>query len=125
MAAVGLILVSLYTDWLGPVRAQLGAVATPFYWVTNLPQRIGAWGDDTFASRQALSEENEALKSELLILQRKLQQMAALAALAAEGGDGEPAMVHTPQFSPDERALPVGLRLACHLLVEALRREPR
>jgi len=80
VAAVGLILVSLYTDWLGPVRAQLGAVATPFYWVTNLPQRIGAWGDDTFASRQALSEENEALKSELLILQRKLQQMAALAA---------------------------------------------
>ncbi len=80
MVAVGLILVSLYTDWLGPVRAQLGAVATPFYWVTNLPQRIGDWGDDTFATRQELREENEALKSELLILQRKLQQMAALAA---------------------------------------------
>ncbi|UZJ46227.1 rod shape-determining protein MreC [Marinimicrobium sp. C6131] len=80
VVAVGLILVSLYTDWLAPVRAQLGAVATPFYWVTNLPQRIGDWGDTTFASRQALREENEALKSELLILQRKLQQMAALAA---------------------------------------------
>jgi amidohydrolase len=54
-----------------------------------------------------------------------VSDFAALAVLAAEGGDGEPAMVHTPQFSPDERALPVGLRLACHLLVEALRREPR
>ncbi len=80
IAAVGLILVSLYTDWLDPVRSKLGVIAEPFYWVTNIPERIGEWGDDTFTSRQALQEENEALKSELLILQRKLQQMAALAA---------------------------------------------
>lgn len=80
VAAVGLILVSLYTDWLAPVRAQLGAVATPFYWITDLPARIGDWGEETFTSRDDLREENEALKSELLILQRKLQQMAALAA---------------------------------------------
>ncbi len=80
MVAIGLILVSLYTDWLAPVRAQLGAVATPFYWVTDLPSRIGDWSGDTLATRQELREENEALKSELLILQRKLQQMAALAA---------------------------------------------
>lgn len=80
MVAVGLILVSLYTNWLAPVRAQLGVVAAPFYWVTDLPKRIGNWGDETFVSKQALHEENQALKSELLILQRKLQQMAALAA---------------------------------------------
>lgn len=80
MVAVGLILVSLYTNWLAPVRAQLGVVAAPFYWVTDLPKRIGNWGDEAFASKQALHEENQALKSELLILQRKLQQMAALAA---------------------------------------------
>ncbi|MGD8175458.1 rod shape-determining protein MreC [Marinimicrobium sp. ARAG 43.8] len=80
VVAVGLILVSLYTNWLAPVRAQLGVVAAPFYWVTDLPKRIGNWGDEAFASKQALHEENQALKSELLILQRKLQQMAALAA---------------------------------------------
>jgi len=80
VAAVGLILVSLYTDWLAPVRAQLGAVATPFYWVTNIPQRVSEWGSDALVSRQELQQENEALKSELLITQRKLQQMAALAA---------------------------------------------
>lgn len=62
------------------MRARLGAIAEPFYWVTNIPERIGEWGDETFVSRQQLLEENEALKSELLILQRKLQQMAALAA---------------------------------------------
>lgn len=80
IAAVGLILVSLYTDWLGPVRAQLGAVATPFYWVANLPQRLEDWGSETFTSRADLQGENEALKTELLIHKRKLQQMAALAA---------------------------------------------
>lgn len=80
MAAVGLILVSLYTDWLAPVRAQLGAVATPFYWVTNIPQRIEDWGKETFTSKAELQSENEALKTELLIHRRKLQQMAALAA---------------------------------------------
>lgn len=80
MLAVGLIVASLYTEWLAPVRAQLGAVATPFYWVTNLPSRLGDWSEETFVSREALQEENESLKSELLIHQRKLQRMASLAA---------------------------------------------
>ncbi|HJO26473.1 MAG TPA: amidohydrolase [Planctomycetota bacterium] len=30
----------------------------------------------------------------------------------------EPAMVHTPDFNPDERALELGLRLACELLLQ-------
>lgn len=55
-------------------------MATPFYWVTNLPERIGDWSSDAFVGRQELRSENEALKSEVLIMQRKLQQMAALAA---------------------------------------------
>lgn len=77
---MALILINLYTDWLAPVRAQLGSVSTPFYWVTDLPQRLFDWTEETFTQPQQLREENEALKSELLILQRKLQQMAALAA---------------------------------------------
>lgn len=80
VVAVGLILASLYTDWLAPVRAQLGAVATPFYWVTNLPGRLMDWGDEAFTSREDLREENEALETELLIHRRKVQRMAALAA---------------------------------------------
>jgi rod shape-determining protein MreC len=80
LAAVGLILVSIYTDWLAPVRAQLGTVATPFYWLTNVPQRLEDWGEQTFKSRATLQSENEALRTELLIHQRRLQQMAALAA---------------------------------------------
>ncbi len=80
MAAAALIVISLYTDWLAPVRAHLGAVATPFYWITNVPQRLDDWSQETFKSRATLQAENEALRTELLIHQRRLQQMAALAA---------------------------------------------
>ena len=80
IAAVVLILINLYTNWLAPVRANLGAVAAPFYWVAGLPGRVQDWSSDTFVARSDLLAENEALRTELLIHRRKLQQMAALAA---------------------------------------------
>lgn len=79
-AALILILVNLYTDWLTPVRSSVANVANSFYWVTNIPARIAEWGTEAVQTREALQEENEALKSELLIHRRKLQQMATLAA---------------------------------------------
>lgn len=51
-----------------------------FYWLTDIPSRIGNWFDDSLVSREDLLEENRSLKGELLILQRKLQQYATLAA---------------------------------------------
>lgn len=77
---IGLIFVSLYTDWLKPIRQPLNALVVPFYEVTDVPRRLGDWWRDTFVSRSDLQAENEALRTELLIHQRKLQQMAALAA---------------------------------------------
>lgn len=50
------------------------------YWLTDLPSRIGSWTEDRFQSKQALLDENEALRTELLIHQRKVQQMASLVA---------------------------------------------
>jgi rod shape-determining protein MreC len=77
---IGLIFISLYTDWLKPVRQPLNALVVPFYEVTDVPRRLGDWWHNTFVSRSELQAENEALRTELLIHQRKLQQMAALAA---------------------------------------------
>src|SRR5690625_5541447 len=78
VAAAALIVISLYTDWLAPVRAHLGAVATPFYWITNVPQRLDDWSQETLKSRATLQAENEALRTELFIHQRSLLQMAVL-----------------------------------------------
>jgi rod shape-determining protein MreC len=73
--ALALILVGTYTPWLQPLRAQLAYLNTPIYWLTDLPGRFTNWIDERFSSKQALLEENEILKAELLIHQRKLQQM--------------------------------------------------
>jgi len=80
IAAMALILVGLYTPWLNPVRQKLNFLTVPFYQAADIPRRIGDWGNLAFASDGDLRAENERLKSELLIHQRKLQQMAALAA---------------------------------------------
>lgn len=77
---MGLVVVGLYTDKLEPLREKLAQWVTPFYQITNVPSRVNDWRKDTFVSQADLKAENEALKTELLIHQRKLQQLAALAA---------------------------------------------
>jgi len=80
LAALLLVLVNIYTDMLIPVRNHLNVIATPFYWVTDLPKRFMNWSDAIATSGEDLLVENAALKQELLIHKRKLQTMAALAA---------------------------------------------
>lgn len=77
---VALILVGLYTPLLSSVRQQLNFLTTPFYQVTDIPRRISEWGGDALTPQANLKAENDQLRTELLIHQRKLQQMAALAA---------------------------------------------
>jgi rod shape-determining protein MreC len=75
-----LVVVGLYTDRLEPMREKLAQIVTPFYQITDVPSRINDWRKDTFVSHADLKIENEALQTELLIHQRKLQQLASLAA---------------------------------------------
>jgi rod shape-determining protein MreC len=79
-AMIALILLGLYTPWLKPIRQQLNFITLPFYQLTDMPRRLSDWGGDAFATQTDLQAENATLKTELLIHQRKLQQMAALAA---------------------------------------------
>lgn len=75
-----LVVVGLYTDRLEPLREKLALLVTPFYQLTDVPSRVNDWRKDTFVSQVDLKLENETLKTELLIHQRKLQQLASLAA---------------------------------------------
>jgi len=68
------------TPLLDPVRAKLDMVATPFYWVTDMPGRIASWFDEQWISRQKLLEENLLLRNQILVQESRLQQMASLAA---------------------------------------------
>lgn len=78
--ALILILLNVYTDLLDPLRAKLGSVVAPLYWVVDTPQSVLEWGQETFRTRHELQRENQELKAELLIHKRRLQRMAALAA---------------------------------------------
>lgn len=48
--------------------------------MSGLPNRAEDWADQRLMSRARLIQENEALRTELLVLKRKTQQMASLTA---------------------------------------------
>ena len=65
-------------DVLKPVRSQMGLVLMESYWITDLPQRMWQGVAGQFGSRTELIAENEKLKTEALLLQGRLQKLAAL-----------------------------------------------
>lgn len=71
-------LVDARLETLKPVRSQLGLVLTPFYWVADLPTRLWQNVTQQFSSHTELLAENEKLKAEALLLERRLQKLATL-----------------------------------------------
>ncbi len=78
--ALILILLSIYTTVLDPLRARLASLTSPLYSLVNAPSDAISWTQDSIRSREQLQQENSAMKAELLIHKRKLQQLASLAA---------------------------------------------
>lgn len=66
--------------WLREAESRLSVLATPFYWLADLPYRIKDWGGHTLRDWSSLQRENEELRNQTLILQAKVEKMAALAA---------------------------------------------
>lgn len=66
--------------WLTRTESTLTVLATPFYWVTDMPSRFVDWIDETWRSREALLDENQQLRAEALLLKAKVQKLAALEA---------------------------------------------
>lgn len=65
-------------DYLKPVRSQMGLVLSPFYGIADFPVRAWEGVRDQFTSRSELLAENERLKAEQLLMQRRLQKLATL-----------------------------------------------
>lgn len=82
LALLALIVALIYskTDWLEGVRHRVSDFTLPLYWVTDIPGQVGRWSGDRLASKEQMQEENQALRTELLVLKRKLQLMASLTA---------------------------------------------
>lgn len=71
-------LVDARLEMLKPVRSSLGMVLTPLYWLGDMPVRV--WSDtlQMFSSRTDLLAENEELRADILLMQRRLQKLATL-----------------------------------------------
>ncbi|MDH0748381.1 rod shape-determining protein MreC [Pseudomonas sp. GD03842] len=63
---------------LKPVRSQMSLVLMQSYWIADLPERLYQGVASQFGSRTELAAENEKLKTENLLLQGRLQKLAAL-----------------------------------------------
>lgn len=63
---------------LQPLRSQLGLVVEPIYWLGRLPVTLWESATEELSSRSELTAENEKLKAEQLMMQRRLQKLAAL-----------------------------------------------
>ncbi len=70
----------VYTDWFDALKGESVDYSMPFYWVANLAEEAEEWTDNHVMSRGKLIQENDILRTELLVHKRKLQQMASLAA---------------------------------------------
>lgn len=76
--SVALMVVDARFMILKPVRSQMSMVLMQSYWVVDLPQRLYQGVASQFGSRTELIAENEKLKTEALLLQGRLQKLAAL-----------------------------------------------
>lgn len=70
----------LYWAKMRDTRAWLSVAITPLQWLVDLPSRVAGEVSDQVVDRQLLLRENEQLRSETLVLERRVQQVAALTA---------------------------------------------
>uniref|UniRef100_A0A1I8A3Y8 Cell shape-determining protein MreC n=1 Tax=Steinernema glaseri TaxID=37863 RepID=A0A1I8A3Y8_9BILA len=63
---------------LKPLRSQMALVLMPSYTISDFPQRMWQGVASQFGNRTELIAENEKLKTEALLLQGRLQKLAAL-----------------------------------------------
>lgn len=65
-------------QYLSSVRSAFSTVASPIYYVANLPSEISTWADNNIVSRSELLEENQNLKDQLTILKAQNQRLVGL-----------------------------------------------
>nr|WP_071872810.1 rod shape-determining protein MreC [Atopomonas hussainii] len=78
LLSVVLMVVDARFDTLKPVRNQMALVLTPFYWLADLPVKAWQSATEQLNARSELIAENERLKAEALLMQRRLQKLATL-----------------------------------------------
>ncbi|MCO7244831.1 rod shape-determining protein MreC [Halomonas sp. Mc5H-6] len=66
------------------VRAQMSVAVAPIQWVVGVPSRVLDWGSLALSDQQALVDENQRLREQILTLSHRGQRMANLTRENAE-----------------------------------------
>jgi rod shape-determining protein MreC len=80
LAVVILITADLRFNRMETTRSLLDTVATPVYWLADIPTRLGDWSEAHIQSRSQLLDSNERLLQKNLVLQGRSLQMSSLQA---------------------------------------------
>ncbi|HET8707332.1 MAG TPA: rod shape-determining protein MreC [Pseudomonadales bacterium] len=78
--ALAMILVDHHFNYLQPLRSWIGYFSAPVYKITNSTRFLSDWAEQRAKSREDLDVENKALRDKVLLLERRLQKLAALTA---------------------------------------------
>lgn len=76
--SIALMVVDARFDALKPLRAQMGLLVAPLYSAAEMPVRAWQAVTELATSRAQLIADNERLRAEALLTQRKLQKLATL-----------------------------------------------
>ncbi|MGB1236790.1 MAG: rod shape-determining protein MreC [Pseudomonadales bacterium] len=80
LVAIGLIVADLRGDSVKGVRSALSVVLTPVQWLVDLPTSFADDLSSVLVERRMLIKDNNKLRSESIVLEQQVQQMAALRA---------------------------------------------
>jgi len=82
LAAISLTLAVLDTRYeiFASVKDVASSAFGPVYWTVNAPSRVIEWSRESLQSGEDLAQENEELRTRLLVLETKLLKMASLTA---------------------------------------------
>jgi rod shape-determining protein MreC len=81
IAAIALMLADThYKPWVAPLRYELNRVLSPVYTVVGWPGRLADFVGGMFRPASELRDENEYLRSQLLVLSVRVQKFSELAA---------------------------------------------
>ena len=80
LAVVVLITADLRFNRMETTRSLLDTMATPVYWLADIPTRLGDWSEVHLQSRSQLWEDNESLLQKNLVLEGRSLQMSSLQA---------------------------------------------
>lgn len=80
ICAIGIAFIAKYTPWFDILKRHSVDVIAPFYMVADIPTKVKGWTESRTMPRAKLIQENSALRSEVLVLRRKLQREASLTA---------------------------------------------